>query len=97
MYYCPNCSNVMQLHNSYGTKTLDCRYCGQRVMYGHKDPSKDEEKPIGQKEVRQDENIVECKLCTGIWREQDLIPDMLTNYGAFYICPNCRNRIFVRF
>ena len=100
MNYCSSCGNVMDLHNNYGSKRLYCRYCKQEVIYGHKNPEKDREKSRYSeeaKENKQEEHIVECKVCTGAWYEKDLIPDSCTMYGAFYICPNCRTRIFVRF
>lgn len=104
MHYCPNCNNGMQEYNNYGSRTLNCRSCGQEIICGHKDPSRDQEQSKGQEEVRQEKeenkivvSVIECPYCEGAWREKDLRVDSMTMYGIFFLCPNCGNRIFTRF
>ncbi len=101
-HYCSGCGNVMQLYNNYGSKRLYCRYCKQEVIYGHANPEKDQNRHSYQEETQQEEekvavSAIECHRCEGVWKEKDLEVETITMYGMFLRCPNCMNRIFVRY
>lgn len=53
-HYCSVCGNVMIEFNNYGYRTLNCKGCGQEVIYGHKDKRKDQEDYRGPEEAIQE-------------------------------------------